>query len=84
LTDDNPRSELPELIVKDILKGCDSKKVTVIHNREQAIQVAINNSDKYDCIVIAGKGHESYQEVGGNRLPFSDQQIVNQTLGSSQ
>jgi UDP-N-acetylmuramoyl-L-alanyl-D-glutamate--2,6-diaminopimelate ligase len=80
LTDDNPRSEQPQAIVNDILSGCVSDKVTVIHNREQAIQTVINNADKRDCIVIAGKGHESYQEVKGIRLPFSDQQVVRETL----
>ncbi len=80
LTDDNPRSEQPEMIVNDILNGCGSDKVRVIHNREQAIQTVINNADKRDCIVVAGKGHESYQEVNGIRRPFSDQLIVRKAL----
>ncbi len=80
VTDDNPRSENPEQIVDDILKGCHSGKVTVIHDRRLAIRTAIDNAQRLDCIVIAGKGHERYQEIGGIRTPFSDQQVVREVL----
>jgi UDP-N-acetylmuramoyl-L-alanyl-D-glutamate--2,6-diaminopimelate ligase len=51
-------------------------KVEVIQNREQAIQTVVASAAKNDCIVIAGKGHEQYQEVNGIQLPFSDKQVV--------
>lgn len=80
VTDDNPRTEAPAAIVTDILSGCHSDKVVVIHDRKQAIQTAIGQADCGDCIVVAGKGHEHYQEINGERLPFSDQQMVRQAL----
>ncbi len=80
LTDDNPRSERPEAIVNDILTGCDSAKVSVIHDRKQAITTVIKRARREDCVVIAGKGHEHYQDVNGVRLPFSDQRVVKQAL----
>lgn len=80
VTDDNPRTEAPEAIVADILEGCQSDKVTVIHDRMQAIRTVIGRADLNDCIVVAGKGHEHYQEINGERLPFSDQEEVRQAL----
>lgn len=82
VTDDNPRTERPEAIVNDILAGCSSAKVVVMHDRKQAIEKVISEAKCSDCIVIAGKGHEQYQDVNGVRLPFSDQQAVKQTLSA--
>ena len=82
LTDDNPRHESPADIVKDILAGCQSAKTRVIHNRESAIRTAILAAAKTDSVVVAGKGHEQYQEINGEKLPFSDQDIVKQTLAA--
>jgi UDP-N-acetylmuramoyl-L-alanyl-D-glutamate--2,6-diaminopimelate ligase len=79
ITDDNPRYENGLKIVNDILAGCNSK-VEVIRNREQAIQKVIVNAAKNDCIVIAGKGHEQYQESNGVQRPFSDRQVVIEAL----
>ena len=76
ITDDNPRYENGLDIVNAILAGCSAAKVEVIQNREQAIQKVISSAAKHDCIVIAGKGHEDYQESNGVRLPFSDRQVV--------
>jgi UDP-N-acetylmuramoyl-L-alanyl-D-glutamate--2,6-diaminopimelate ligase len=76
ITDDNPRYENGLDIVHDILAGCRSTKVEVIQNREQAIHKVISSAAKNDCIVIAGKGHEQYQESNGVQLPFSDRQVV--------
>jgi UDP-N-acetylmuramoyl-L-alanyl-D-glutamate--2,6-diaminopimelate ligase len=56
------------------------KDPEVIQNRAQAIQTVIRRADRYDCIVIAGKGHEDYQEIKGIKHPFSDQEIVKQAL----
>jgi len=80
VTDDNPRFENGTDIVNDILAGCSSDKVEVIENREQAINKVIARADKNDCIVIAGKGHEQYQEINGVQLPFSDSRIVIEAL----
>jgi UDP-N-acetylmuramoyl-L-alanyl-D-glutamate--2,6-diaminopimelate ligase len=55
-------------------------KVEVIQNREQAIQKVVASAAKNDCIVIAGKGHEQYQEINGVQLPFSDRQSVMEAL----
>jgi len=80
ITDDNPRFEKGRDIVNDILAGCSladhSVKVEVIQNREQAIQNVLARAAEKDCIVVAGKGHEPYQEINGVQLAFSDSQVV--------
>ncbi|MGZ8236897.1 MAG: UDP-N-acetylmuramoyl-L-alanyl-D-glutamate--2,6-diaminopimelate ligase [Methylobacter sp.] len=81
VTDDNPRYENGLDIVNDILAGCKTAKIEVIQNREQAIQKVVTSATKGDCIVIAGKGHEQYQESNGVRVPFSDRQVVMDALG---
>ena len=87
ITDDNPRFEASLDIVGDILAGCKTSissdsnaRIIVIQNRKQAIQTAILNATEDDCIVIAGKGHEDYQEINGERINFSDSQVVIDTL----
>ena len=80
VTDDNPRHEDNQEIAKEILSGCSLDKVILIQDRKQAIQHAIANATKDDCIVIAGKGHESYQEVNGVQYPFNDKLIAEEAL----
>lgn len=80
ITDDNPRLEDAEQIINDILGGCLDNNIEVIQNREKAIQTTIKNADKNDCIVVAGKGHEDYQDINGVKHPFSDQEIVEKAL----
>jgi len=80
VTDDNPRNEQSATIINDILAGCQNRNVTVINDRTLAIASAIQQAGKHDCVVIAGKGHENYQEINGKKLPFSDQEIVKQSL----
>ena len=85
ITDDNPRFENGLDIVNDILAGCssigrNSGKVEVIQDREQAIQNVITRAAVNDCIVIAGKGHEDYQEINGEQQPFSDSRVVLEAL----
>ena len=81
LTDDNPRSEIPAVIVQDILSGIkDLSKVYVEHNRKLAITHAISQSKSKDIILIAGKGHEQYQEVLGVKHPFNDASVVKEVL----
>ncbi|PPD49074.1 MAG: UDP-N-acetylmuramoyl-L-alanyl-D-glutamate--2,6-diaminopimelate ligase [Methylobacter sp.] len=80
VTDDNPRNEDSAAIIKDILSGCDSSKTEVVPDREQAIHTAVARAGHKDCIVVAGKGHEDYQEVKGVKYPFSDRQVVLEAL----
>lgn len=75
LTDDNPRHEASQAIIRDILVGC-PHPTAIIPQREQAILHALSSANSTDVVVIAGKGHEDYQEVNGERLPFSDKAIV--------
>lgn len=72
VTSDNPRSEDPLRIMRDIEAGC-SGDYTLVVDRAQAIASAVAGAERGDCIVIAGKGHEDYQLVGDARLPFSDE-----------
>ena len=79
VTSDNPRTEDPKEIIKDIVAGIEEKakeKVLEIEDRKQAIKTALKLADKNDLVVIAGKGHEDYQEINGKRFPFSDKEIV--------
>ncbi len=79
VTSDNPRTEDPGDIINDIVAGIDHKakeKVLEIEDRRQAIKTAIKLADKNDLIVIAGKGHEDYQEINGKKFPFSDKEVV--------
>ena len=81
LTSDNPRFENPDLIIRDILAGIkNSSQVTVMTDRVAAIEHAVHSAGSDDIVLIAGKGHEEYQEIAGRRLPFSDQQIVRNLL----
>ena len=70
ITTDNPRSEAPAQILADITAGAPA--ATVIEAREEAIRAAIEHAGARDIVLIAGKGHEDYQEVHGVRRPFSD------------
>ena len=79
VTSDNPRSEDPNEIIKDINKGIskeNKEKVLVIEDRKQAIKTALMLAKKDDVIVVAGKGHETYQEIKGVRHHFSDKEII--------
>jgi UDP-N-acetylmuramoyl-L-alanyl-D-glutamate--2,6-diaminopimelate ligase len=76
VTSDNPRTENPFEIIEDIKKGISKKNYAVEENREEAIKNAIQSSDDDAVILIAGKGHENYQEINGVRNHFSDQEIV--------
>lgn len=82
VTDDNPRTEAADKIIEDILQGCSSKRINVIKDRALAINTAIQQATENDCIVIAGKGHENYQEINGVKMPFSDQLVVQQALAT--
>lgn len=75
LTSDNPRSENPEQILKDISKGMTKEHLQIV-DRKKAILKAFELSNAGDVIVIAGKGHEDYQEIEGKRYHFSDVEVV--------
>lgn len=85
LTDDNPRSESPEKIIQDITDGMLCKwAVMVEHDRSAAIAHAINNASKNDIILIAGKGHETYQEIANDSVWYSDIEQVLSYLDSKE
>ncbi|QRM88200.1 UDP-N-acetylmuramoyl-L-alanyl-D-glutamate--2,6-diaminopimelate ligase [Lacinutrix sp. WUR7] len=82
-TSDNPRSEVPETIIEEIEAGVDPvnyKKTLSIVDRKQAIKTACQLAGANDIILIAGKGHETYQEVNGKRHDFDDYKIVQEFL----
>lgn len=82
VTSDNPRSEKPKDIIAEIVEGvkksaCD---YIVIENRRQAIKYALENAKKDDIIILAGKGHENYQEINGVKHHFDEKEIVAELL----
>jgi UDP-N-acetylmuramoyl-L-alanyl-D-glutamate--2,6-diaminopimelate ligase len=79
VTSDNPRSEDPRKIIGDIMAGMGAEH-RVVEDRAGAICEAIGAARPGDVVLIAGKGHEAYQEVGGARLPFSDADVARQAL----
>ncbi len=82
-TSDNPRSEDPQAIIDDMEKGVapqNFRKVVAIVDRKQAIKTACQMAQPNDIILIAGKGHETYQEIRGERFDFDDLKIVNEFL----
>lgn len=82
-TSDNPRSEDPDVIIKEMEAGVspeNQKKIISITDRRQAIKTACKLANKDDIILIAGKGHETYQIIGNVKSDFDDFKIVNQTL----
>jgi UDP-N-acetylmuramoyl-L-alanyl-D-glutamate--2,6-diaminopimelate ligase len=73
LTSDNPRCEDPKVILREMKSGVSSdSRVQVIENRSEAIRVAVLGARRGDVVLIAGKGHEEFQEIQGTKLPFSD------------
>jgi UDP-N-acetylmuramoyl-L-alanyl-D-glutamate--2,6-diaminopimelate ligase len=78
-TSDNPRSEEPEQIIRDIEAGLNTaakRKYISITDRKEAIRTALNLAGPEDILLIAGKGHEKYQEINGVKHPFDDKQIL--------
>ncbi|MGK9477417.1 UDP-N-acetylmuramoyl-L-alanyl-D-glutamate--2,6-diaminopimelate ligase [Melioribacter sp. OK-6-Me] len=76
VTSDNPRTENPSAIINEIIHGITKSNYSVIENREEAIKEAIQQSEKNAVILIAGKGHENYQEINGVRKHFSDKETA--------
>ena len=81
ITSDNPRNEDPELIAQDILDGIDDKTNIVVElNRKKAIQMALDDQEGDEVVVILGKGDESHQIIYDEKLPFDDREIVRELL----
>jgi UDP-N-acetylmuramoyl-L-alanyl-D-glutamate--2,6-diaminopimelate ligase len=83
LTSDNPRSEVPEDIIDDMRRGISKNltdKVISITDRREAIKTAFMLADKGDIILVAGKGHETYQEIKGKKYHFDDMEIINELM----
>jgi len=81
VTSDNPRGEDPQRIIDDILVGVpDTRNVIVIPDREEAIRAALGEAKPGDTVLLAGKGHEDYQEANGVRQPFIDRAIAESIL----
>lgn len=82
VTSDNPRTEDPQLIINDILKGIDmdSSVCKIQANRKLAIELALNEAGANDVVLIAGKGHEDYQILGTTKINFSDYQVAKEIL----
>lgn len=82
VTTDNPRDEKPQAIIEDIVAGFAAGLHRVIEDRAEAITAAVVEAKAGDTILLAGKGHENYQEVAGVRLPFSDVLVAQAALQS--
>lgn len=82
ITSDNPRSEDPEKIIKDICAGIDKNNYCLRPDRFEAIRAGLSMARKNDCLLIAGKGHENYQIFKKRVLHFSDQEVVGECLKS--
>ncbi|MDR0564991.1 MAG: UDP-N-acetylmuramoyl-L-alanyl-D-glutamate--2,6-diaminopimelate ligase [Azoarcus sp.] len=81
VTSDNPRGEVPQKIIDDILKGTGAAAESVIE-RAEAIRMAVKEAANNDVVLVAGKGHEPYQEIAGKRIPFSDLEQATQALAA--
>jgi UDP-N-acetylmuramoyl-L-alanyl-D-glutamate--2,6-diaminopimelate ligase len=83
VTDDNPRTEDPAQIVADIMRGFTSPtKIIVQHDRSKAINNSIQYATRGDCVLIAGKGAETYQQIGDIKIPFSDVEQVREIMNA--
>jgi UDP-N-acetylmuramoyl-L-alanyl-D-glutamate--2,6-diaminopimelate ligase len=77
VTSDNPRSENPADIIESIMSGVDDSQAEIesVEDRAAAIRYAVGIARKGDCVLIAGKGHETYQECGGRKIHFDDHEL---------
>ncbi len=79
-TSDNPRTEDPRIILKNMEAGVDEGSYTSIIDRKAAIEYAIENAEENDVILIAGKGHETYQIIGNNTIDFDDRELAREAI----
>ena len=81
VTSDNPRSEDPQLIANDILAGIEDKSIVSVElNRKKAIEMALNDQEDEEVVVILGKGDEATQIIYDKELPFDDRAVVRELL----
>ena len=81
ITSDNPRDEQPEAIIDEIVAGIEpGREMYREADRAKAIRMALGMARKGDIVIVAGKGHEEYQVVGKDRIPFSDRQIAEDSI----
>lgn len=80
ITNDNPRSEIPESIIAEVMAGVDHPAAMAIVDRTKAIATALESAGSGDIVLILGKGHEITQEIGDQFYPFSDQEIARRQL----
>jgi UDP-N-acetylmuramoyl-L-alanyl-D-glutamate--2,6-diaminopimelate ligase len=80
VTSDNPRNEDPTAIIADILEGVQAGSSRIEANRARAVFEAVGEAKASDIVLIAGKGHENYQEIQGQKLPFSDVEVAQKAL----
>ncbi len=80
VTTDNPRYEDEREIIEDILRGMNDRRHIVVQDRAQAIEHAVKLCEPDDVLVIAGKGHEDYQEIRGKRIHFDDREVVREAI----
>ncbi len=80
ITSDNPRSEDPRAIIRDIEAGAVRRNYRVEPDRQEAIRLAVQEAREGDLLLIAGKGHEEYQETGGKKQDFSDREVLQETI----
>ena len=81
ITTDNPRSEDPVDICRDVVRDMPSGSYRIVLDREEAIHQVLDTAEPGDVVLLAGKGHETYQEIAGERLPFDEAAIVAARLG---
>ena len=80
VTSDNPRSESPHEIITAIVSGMQGTQHRIIEDRAEAIALAVRHAQAVDTVLVAGKGHETYQEIKGVKYPFSDTAVAQQAL----
>ncbi|MBQ3118966.1 MAG: UDP-N-acetylmuramoyl-L-alanyl-D-glutamate--2,6-diaminopimelate ligase [Clostridia bacterium] len=82
VTSDNPRTENPEAIIEDIMAGIKEADCgyAVIENRREAIKYALSMAERGDCIILAGKGHETYQIIGKEKNHFDEREVIEECL----
>jgi UDP-N-acetylmuramoyl-L-alanyl-D-glutamate--2,6-diaminopimelate ligase len=84
VTSDNPRHESVNKIIEDVVSGLHTPdKATIEPDRAEAIRRAIANCNPGDVVLVAGKGHETWQEIGGEKIPFSDEHVIRHALGEA-